>query len=1329
MKLNLKTEVRSQKPEARNLASDFRPPSSQRGIALIITLILLSVTLVMALAFLAITNRERGSVTTESDTATARLAADAALAHAEAQIMANILSTTNPYNFNLLVSTNYINPNGYNIAITTNDLNNVNYVDGTGAPLNVNNFLQNLNNLLYLPRAPVFISTNSSAPPDFRFYLDLNRNGHFDANGTVLETDNTGATNGVVSFQVGDPEWIGGLERPDVSHGPNNHFLYRYAFIAVPVGNGLDANYIHNQAHRGLPSLPLNSTVNPPAGNSSNPDSFIRNEGVGTWEINLAAFLADLNTNRWNPPTPWNNLLEPYQYPAALPGSSVAFDDARAILAYRYNNDFNTLNLVPNIFGANGTTAFENDNIDGFTYGAPLMTNFALPGENDFALINNKAPWAGADNTNHYFTPSDLYDPAKTAGFSTNLLNAGTNNSTYDRYTLYRLLSQLGTDSSPESGKMNINYDNLTVTNNSASATNFLPWTPLGFFTNAADRMLRTYTAFWMSGSTNNFNNFTNTFGADVTNAFGVTDIPVYVDGRFVYSPAVQRVLQLAANIYDASTTNFYPSRFKPIFRNDGTNVFISGYEQQTAVIVRDPTFGELGNFDLSIPTDASTLLNFPANADIHTNVYGVPWIIGAKKGLPNFNEFSMETAFQITRKLQYSRNTNTWQYASNQMYIMSISNYFGVECWNSYRSNYLGVGTVNPGMVDIMVRDNMAMAMTLSNDTGGLSQVATNVIYANNPNPYSVFSWPGYPSGQTNFLIPLNAAVVLVTNSIYNYGNNYGNTTYPQPGLIPTFLNPLNYQDRGTPPLPQSALQTTNRLQVAIVDYSAGVNAGQIIDYIQLNGMDASLDINAVIADPDALGLWSTNLPPSANGAPQGVVNQTTYSENGSPALTTEDLDDGGVWSKDPIPGTTLTSPTAEQFYFRKFFAHVVTVNVPTGTGTNTVVANYTSTNLQAAYTPTRTRVQKFAWQANDPLIHYLTSDLTDTANDTNSQHVIDWPANLGQLNDRYAPWGGNPANPPNPNTPDDPRTASSYNIALMDSRIYSSDYWDFPTNKYPTVGWLGRVHRGTPWQTVFLKATNIVATANSLKLWQTWTGNLNPSDANNSAPIQDRLLFDIFTTAPDDNATRGQLSVNIPSPNLAAWSALFSGIVVPTTLTNTYTIISPAAAESAVSLIPVTNTAVYKLALAIDQTRGNTNLFSLGAFPHVGDILSVPQLTEQSPFLAPPYSPSAVGPNPQNAISDEMYEWLPQQTMSLLRVGSARYVIYSYGQALKPAPNSIVTSSSFFGMVTNYQIMAESATRAVVRFDSTLTNINGTLTVTNNNAVIESFNILPPE
>ncbi len=97
----------------RQLVNSSTRHSSQRGIALVITLILLSVTLFMAIAFLAISRRERGSVQTETDTVTARLAADSGLANAEAQILATVLQTTNPYNFGLLVSTNYVNANGF----------------------------------------------------------------------------------------------------------------------------------------------------------------------------------------------------------------------------------------------------------------------------------------------------------------------------------------------------------------------------------------------------------------------------------------------------------------------------------------------------------------------------------------------------------------------------------------------------------------------------------------------------------------------------------------------------------------------------------------------------------------------------------------------------------------------------------------------------------------------------------------------------------------------------------------------------------------------------------------------------------------------------------------------------------------------------------------------------------------------------------------------------------------------------------------------------------------------------------------------------------------
>ena len=52
----------------------------------------------------------------------------------------------------------------------------------------------------------------------------------------------------------------------------------------------------------------------------------------------------------------------------------------------------------------------------------------------------------------------------------------------------------------------------------------------------------------------------------------------------------------------------------------------------------------------------------------------------------------------------------------------------------------------------------------------------------------------------------------------------------------------------------------------------------------------------------------------------------------------------------------------------------------------------------------------------------------------------------------------------------------AKLINLAFKDPLVTNSDNWDFPADKLPTVGWLGRVHRGTPWQTVYLKASDVL-------------------------------------------------------------------------------------------------------------------------------------------------------------------------------------------------------------------------------------------------------------
>jgi len=1320
-----------------------RPES---GVALVITLILMSVTLLMALAFLFISRREQGSVTTQTDSATARLAADAALANAESQIIANTLASAqpNPYGFGPLVSTNFINPNGFQAGVA--DYNNVNYLyalTGTLVPANAPDYLQLLANMYYLPRLPVLLSPNE---PQGRYYLDLNRNGFFE---TTFSS-------------IGDPQWVGILERPDVAYGVNNRGVARYAFIALPVGNTLDLNALHNQAHRGLPSLPVDPTVNPPQGLGGNHDDiFMRNEGVGSWELNFAAFLADLNTNQWGrviggpliPNSTW------YYYQDAPPyNHGNAFDNSREILAYRYANNFNTLDPAQDVM-ANNAAVFGSDQIDGFTYGIPQMTGFQLPADNDAALIGNKAPWVGSDNTNHFFNlPTELFDQSKTAtgvsagglasgfDFTSRLLNAGSNNvgvaatppyDDYDHRTLYRLLSQLSTDSRPESDKVNVNYDNLDAAGRVIPnyETNFIAWTPARLFTNAADRMLRMYTARWavtyMTNSlgfaiASNNAGYYRTF--HLTNSFGLTGIPVWVSNQFVYTPAVQRILQLAANISDATGTNAYPSVFRPIFtiveENGNTNVYITGYTNLNRADFVATT--ELADPDLATPVEIGDLVaNYPAVTETLTNVYGVPWIIGAKKGFPNFNEFAVQSSFQLSRKLAVYRNIDTSKpypaftgpVLTNQMYLMSLTNHYGLECWYSYRAaDY-------PGQVSILVRCSSTVRLTNDNNLYG----NTGYFYSTNfafvaTTPF----WPkwdgtvGAPQVRppTSFLVPLNTSVLALTNTMYVYNEpNPPNDSF----FAYVFTNPTNYYDQGIRQFPHFTMLTTNRLQVAIIDYSQGLNQGRIVDYAQLGGLDSSRDLNAEIAAVDTYHFFATNY--DSNGNLYGVAEQIRVSQTGQ---TFEG-------QTPPWPATPGGLTAADQrTVFNAFFSSTGLYNIG---GTNYY---NTLTNMQAPYTPSVTAVQHTSWQANDPLIHYVAGDLGE---ETKADSTPSWPGNLGQSNDRYLPWNrklfaiGADDNGCNP--------------AFKDPLVYESGDWNFPTSAIPTIGWLGRVHRGTPWQTVYLKSTNILAytkgSVSGITTWIDWTGNGNLFDVTNTAPVEDRLLFDLFTTAFNDNASRGQLSVNVGAGpagySLAAWSALLSGVTVAGNTNavsgsmRTRSSFWPRRADS----LPITLSTVqpagpytpaltepplYQIASSIDTTRSTfKNRDGLvGVFEHTGDILSAPLLSDQSPYLN-----RGTVALLTNSISDEMYEWLPQQVMSLLTLGAQRYVIYSWGQALKPAPNGIFTGTttvsggqSAFGMVTNYQVVAESATRAVVRIEGAPTNTH---------VIVESFNILPPD
>ena len=713
----------------------------------------------------------------------------------------------------------------------------------------------------------------------------------------------------------------------------------------------------------------------------------------------------------------------------------------------------------------------------------------------------------------------------------------------------------------------------------------------------------------------------------------------------------------------------------------------------------------------LATPYNVSYLTNYSGSYKLiadgkgFVNVYGVPWIIGAKKGFPNFNEFSMDNVVQINRKLQIGRANFSYPPKfnfTNVSYVFGIGSSLGIEFWNSYTNSY-----ARP--VQIVVNDTLSMTLTNGDPFSPYRYqfpIFTNVNLAvwSNTLPYDNNGKPN-----PNSFVIQTTNIFCVTNQAYFWGGGF---TAPNVTIWQTNVTDL-------PVLPQFGLLTTNRLQTYILD------GNHVIDYAQFGGPQSSRNLNAEIQSlgnaASYLNMWTTNLDKAGR---QIAINNQIEASLDSAALP---INANLAYWKNPPAASEIDG-------FSVFMGYSPTA-LPMSLPNSEISAfNGYLSNLvhQVPFTPTVTVYDYTTWQANDPLVHYLASDLNFSETDTKPATGVNLPdytaptsfygplLNIGQLNDRYAPWGrvhffvGSDTN--------------AYNYAYKDPLVTSSDNWAFPTNKFPTVGWLGRVHRGTPWQTVFLKAANIMdlatTAANGLITWTNWTGNLNSFDATNTRPTLDYFLFDTFSTAPNDNATRGQLSVNVaadtnnPAAGLAAWSALFSGIAVPTSLTNSYTVIQPAGLAG-------TNSRLGTLVLGINSTRNNTTLFPNQAFEHVGDILAVPQLTQQSPFIA--------GLNLANGVNDALMEWLPQQTLSLLNCRAApRYVIYCYGQALKPAPNGVVTSGgqAYFGMVTNYQVVAETATRAVVQFQPVVvTNSLTGLVQTNYSATLEQFNPLPPD
>ena len=290
------------------------------------------------------------------------------------------------------------------------------------------------------------------------------------------------------------------------------------------------------------------------------------------------------------------------------------------------------------------------------------------------------------------------------------------------------------------------------------------------------------------------------------------------------------------------------------------TNVTIVGYRYIDTVIPAiagsqfspppplDPPDPVLGNV-YTLKT-GFTPPNPTKTTDYYGNVWGVPWIIGAKRGFPNFNDFSMQDVVKVTRKLQVTRpTTNSPPNATNQMYVISVTNSLGVDFWNSYTNGY----TNTSGNIQVVVSDNLSMQMVLTN--GMLLLADGHTLGYDFPSPFFAQAnfniWPGnaFPDSVRHQLSDSHGFGVCVFPAGFYFVGSNPNPTFQV--TSPTFA-----------PLPQLLLQVTNRLQAFILDKDVNGNS-HVIDYVHFTGPGTSRNLNSEFQNLNTFSVGSpyTNL------------------------------------------------------------------------------------------------------------------------------------------------------------------------------------------------------------------------------------------------------------------------------------------------------------------------------------------------------------------------------------------------------------------------------------------------------------------------------------
>jgi hypothetical protein len=719
---------------------------------------------------------------------------------------------------------------------------------------------------------------------------------------------------------------------------------------------------------------------------------------------------------------------------------------------------------------------------------------------------------------------------------------------------------------------------------------------------------------------------FLRTSDALLHRQFGKRLAEVQVSPTNEVTAPIFRIFQLTANLWDATRTNDLPSIFRPLFRAEGNRLFLAGF-------TNDNSMAGLETF-------------------LASDVPGVPLVIAARKGFPGFNEFTLRSDAIVQRRLEAVRDQpprpGRFPIATNQMYLLSVSNFFGAEFWNPFARQA-------PYPRDLTIYVSNHVTIWLSNSMG-FQTSAVRQMFATTNIPAG--AWWGGEFQSKSFVVPFARDEVFLNKAVYRFAENRfvnGNTNFESsPGQFP---------------LPHWTLALSNQLTCWITDGS------RVIDCVVLPSVqEVDLFRELVAASPNPYqgiprvsaamaGLWNTNRP-GTGSPPSGVYQQMDVSLGNISTTVAEwrTFGDSTVaWENDKWIAIDR---------FRVFC------------GLSPFTTNHVPTNgalkMTAPFSPTARLNALATWQVNDPFVRFHPADYAFPFQ-FNNQHSPPKqsgsniaPSSLGWLNSRYSPWAGHPSSSLN-----DP---NKFNRSLKDPGVFSSDDWNFPVREAAfSPAWLGRVHRGTPWQTLYLKAE--VASG-----WAMAAAGFNPT----AHPTNDWRIAALLAELWNTNDVRALTSVN--TTNESTWQDTFAGLFALTNTTANPQLGNPLTFET--NIVTAADPQVATILNAIGQFR---RTHRSEYFPDVAAIFAVPHLSSASPWL------DLSGHQPPFGLNDEAFEILPAQLLARVRADSV-------GQSSRAARELTLRFSGFDGH--SYSIESSPDAQTWSKFSTSHSPSNGVFT-----------------